>query len=200
MDDLSFKMRYRTELLLLIPAISAIFFITDYNSFFDSSAQAQRQSQSTATVCDDGSCFTTICSNDQPCQTFSSNQPSFVKPAQEATTTMLPVEEIPVMQSAEEATVMQPTDDVTEQYIEVPVEFCDDGLDNDVDGKVDEECGAATFSSAPPVQGQLMSDDLTEGEDHKQQLSNDVLEQPSKEDEHSDDESNEDGEGKEDED
>jgi hypothetical protein len=200
MDDLSFKMRYRTELLLLIPAISAIFFITDYNSFFDSSAQAQRQSQSTATICDDGSCFTTTCSNDQPCQTFSSNQPSFVKPAQEATTTMLPVEEIPVMQSAEEATVMQPTDDVTEQYIEVPVEFCDDGLDNDVDGKVDEECGAATFSSAPPVQGQLMSDDLTEGEDHKQQLSNDVLEQPSKEDEHSDDESNEDSEGKEDED
>ena len=195
MYDLSFKMRYRRELLLLIPAISAIFFITDYNSFFDSSAQAQRQSQSTATVCDDGSCFTTTCSNDQPCQTFSSNQP-----AQEATTTMLPVEEIPVTQSAEEATIMQPTDEVTKQYIEVPVEFCDDGLDNDNDGKVDEECGAATFSSASPIQGQLMSDDLTEGEDHKQQLSNDVLEQPSKEDEHSDDESNEDSEGKEDED
>src|SRR5215207_6183038 len=198
MYDLSFKMGYRRELLLLIPAISAIFFITDYNIFFASSAQAQRQSQSN--ICIGNACFITVCSNDQPCQTFSSNQPSFVQPAQETTTTMLPVEEIPVMQSAEEATVMQPTDEVTKQYIEVPVEFCDDGLDNDVDGKVDEECGAATFSSVSPIQEQLKPDDLIDGEDHKQQLSNDVLEQPSKEDEHSDDESNGDSEGKGDED
>jgi hypothetical protein len=200
MDDLSFKMRYRRELLLLIPAISAIFFITDYSVFFASSAQAQRQSQSATSVCNGngGSCFTTLCSNDQPCQTFSSNQPSFVQPSQEVTTTMRPVEEIPIMQSAEEATVMQPADEVTEQHIEVSVEFCDDGLDNDDDGKVDEECGAATFSSAPPVQGQLMSDDLTEGEDYKQQLSNGELEQPSREDGHSDDESNEVREEKED--
>src|SRR5215207_3855430 len=138
MYDLSFKMGYRRELLLLIPAISAIFFITDYNVFFASSAQALRQSQSTSSVCNGGSCFITICSNDQPCQTFSSNQPSFVQPSQEATTTMQPVDEIPVMQSTSEATPMQPVDEVTEQPIEVPVEFCDDGLDNDNDGKIDE--------------------------------------------------------------
>jgi hypothetical protein len=203
MDDLSFKMRYRRELLLLIPAISAIFFITDYSVFFASSAQAQRQSQSATSVCNGGSCFTTSCSNDQPCQTFSFNQPSSVQSAQEATTTMQPDEEIPIMQSTGEAittmqpdeeipimqstgeaTIMQPADEVTEQHIEVPVEFCDDGLDNDDDGKVDEECGAATFSSASPIQGQPY----------------DGLEQPGEEDEHIDDESNEVSEGKEDED
>jgi hypothetical protein len=189
-------MRYRRELLLLIPTISAIFFITDYNIFFASSAQAQRQSQSN--ICIGNACFITVCSNDQPCQTFSSNQPSFVQPSQEATTTMKPVDEIPIMQSTSEATTMQPVDEVTEQPIEVPVEFCDDGLDNDDDGKVDEECGAATFSSASPIQGQLKPNDLMEGEDGKQQLSNDGLEQPSKEDEVSGDESNEVSEGKED--
>ena len=159
MYDLSFKMRYRSELLLLlIPAISAIFLITDYNVFFASTAQAQRQSQSSATVCNGGSCFTTLCTNDQPCQTFSSNQPSFVQPAQEVpTTTTQPVKEIPIMQSAEEPNVMQPVDEATEQPIEVPVEVCDDGLDNDDDGEVDEECGAATFASASPLQGQLKS-------------------------------------------
>jgi hypothetical protein len=45
------------------------------------------------------------------------------------------------MQPADGGSVMQPIEDSTEQYIEVPVEFCDDGLDNDDDGKVDEECG-----------------------------------------------------------
>jgi hypothetical protein len=207
MYDLSFKMRYRSELLLLIPAISAIFFITDYNIFFAFSAQAQQQSQSTTIECTGigGSCFTISCSNDQPCQTFSSNPPSFVQPAQEVTTTMQPVEDIPTMQSAEEATVMQPVNEMTEQPIEVPVEVCDDGLDNDIDGKVDEECGAATFSSASPIQGQLKPDDLIEGgEDQKQQLYNNGLEEPSEneedeEDEHSDDESNKVSEGKEDE-
>lgn len=186
MDDLSSKMRHRRELLLLIPAISATFFIADYNVFFTSSAEAQRQSQSTTSVCNGngGSCFTTVCSNDQPCQTFSSNQPSFVQPAQEATTAMQPDEEIPSMQSDEQATVMQPIDEVTEQYREVPVEFCGDGLDNDDDSKVDEECGATTFSSASPIQGQP----------------NDRLEQSSEEDEHSDGESNEISEGKEGED
>ena len=202
MDDLSFRMSYRRELLLLIPAISAIFFITDYNAFFAPSAQALRQSQSTTSVCNgnSGSCFTTVCSNDQPCQTFSSNQPSFVQPSQEAITTMQLADEIPVMQSAEEATAMQPVDGVTERPIEVPVEFCDDGLDNDDDGEVDEECGAATFSSASPIEEQLKPNDLMEEEDRKQQLSNDGSEQLGKEDEHSDDESNEVREGKEDED
>jgi hypothetical protein len=115
-------MRYIRESLLLIPTISAIFLITDHNIFFASSAQAQ--SQSMTSICNSngngGSCFTTFCSNNQPCQTISSNQPSFVQPADEVittttnTTTMQPVEGIPIMQSAEEPTAIQPADEVTE--------------------------------------------------------------------------------------
>lgn len=175
-------MRYNRALLLLIPAISATVLITDYNIFDASSAQAL--SQTTTTECSGGSCYTVSCSNDQPCQSFSSNQPPFIDSPQELTTTIMqPVEETPIMQSADEATVMQPIEDSTEQYIEVPVEFCNDGLDNDDDGKVDEECGAATFSSALP-------NDLIDGEEKQQNEeyearndeSNDVYEEKEHED------------------
>jgi hypothetical protein len=151
-------MRFNRALLLLIPAISATFLITDYNIFYAPSAQAL--SQTTTTECSGGSCYTVSCSNDHPCQSFSYNQPPFTESPREVTTTQ-PVEETPIMQSADGATVMQPIEDSTEQYIEVPVEFCNDGLDNDDDGKVDEECGAATFSSALP-------NDLTDGEEKQQ--------------------------------
>jgi hypothetical protein len=187
-------MRYRRDVLLLVPTITAIFFITDYNVFFDSNVQAERQSQSTNTVCngEQDSCFTTFCSNDQPCQTFPSNQlPSIVQPAEEAT----------VMQPAEEATVMQPAE-VSQKYIEATLEVCDDGQDNDVDGKVDtqdEECNATSSSSPSPIQEQSMSEDQNqkEGEDDKQQSDNDNFERPSQEDR---EESGEDDEGEKDED
>lgn len=168
----SYKMRYNRVLLLLMPAISAIFLITDYNIFFASSAQAL--SQTTTIQCDGDSCYTVSCSSGQPCQSFSSDQPSLVQPSQDVTSTL--------MQPVDEATVMQPADDTSQQYVEVPVEFCDDGLDNDDDGKVDEECGAATFSSALP-------NDLIDGEEKQQN-----------ENEHSNDESNEVSEEKEHED
>jgi hypothetical protein len=93
---------------------------------------------------------------------------------------MQPAEEAPTMLSADEASDMQPNDDATEQYVEVPVEFCHDGLDNDDDGKVDEECGATTFFYSSPNE-----------EEDKQQSSIDGLEQPSEEYEHSADESEE---------
>lgn len=160
-------MRYTRALLLLLPTISAIFFITDYNIFYASSAQAL--SQTTTTECSGGSCYTVSCSNDQQCQTFSSDQLSFVQPSQ-------PVEETPIMQSADEATVMHPADYTSQQYVEVPVEFCDDGLDNDDDGKVDEECGASELPN-----------DLIDG----------VEKQQNEEYEHSDDESKEVNEEKE---
>jgi hypothetical protein len=187
-------MRYRRDVLLLVPTITAIFFITDYNVLFDSNVQAERQSQSTNTVCngEQDSCFTTFCSNDQPCQTFPSNQlPSIVQPAEEAT----------VMQPAEEATVMQPAE-VSQKYIEATLEVCDDGQDNDVDGKVDtqdEECNATSSSSPSPIQEQSMSEDQNqkEGEDDKQQSDNDKFERPSQEDR---EESGEDDEGEKDED
>jgi hypothetical protein len=205
-------MRYRRDVLLLVPTITAIFFITDYNVLFDSNVQAERQSQSTNTVCngEQDSCFTTFCSNDQPCQTFPSNQlPSIVQPAEEATvmqpaeeaTVMQPAEEATVMQPAEEATVMQPAE-VSQKYIEATLEVCDDGQDNDVDGKVDtqdEECNATSSSSPSPIQEQSMSEDQNqkEGEDDKQQSDNDKFEQPSQEDR---EESGEDDEGEKDED
>jgi hypothetical protein len=218
-------MRYRRDVLLLVPTITAIFFITDYNVLFDSNVQAERQSQSTNTVCngEQDSCFTTFCSNDQPCQTFPSNQlPSeeatvmqpaeeatVMQPAEEATvmqpaeeaTVMQPVEEATVMQPVEEATVMQPVE-VSQEYIEATLEVCDDGQDNDVDGKVDsqdEECNATSPSSPSPIQEQSMSEDQNqkEGEDDKQQSDNDKLERPSQEDR---EESGEDDEGEKDED
>jgi hypothetical protein len=205
-------MRYRRDVLLLVSTITAIFFITDYNVLFDSNVQAERQSQSTNTVCngEQDSCFTTFCSNDQPCQTFPSNQlPSSVQPAEEATvmqpaegaTVMQPAEGATVMQPAEEATVMQPVE-VSQKYIEATLEVCDDGQDNDVDGKVDtqdEECNATSSSSPSPIQEQSMSEDQNqkEGEDDKQQSDNDKFEQPSQEDR---EESGEDDEGEKDED
>ena len=212
-------MRYRRDVLLLVPTITAIFFITDYNVFFDSNVQAERQSQSTNTVCngEQDSCFTTFCSNDQPCQTFPSNQlPSIVQPVEEATvmqpveeaTVMQPVEEATVMQPVEEATVMQPVEEATvmqpvevsQEYIEATLEVCDDGQDNDVDGKVDtkdEECNATSSSTPSPIQEQSMSEDQKEGEDDKQQSDNDKFEPPSQEDR---EESGEDDEGQKDED
>ena len=171
-------MRYRRDVLLLVPTITAIFFITDYNVFFDSNVQAERQSQSTNTVCngEQDSCFTTFCSNDQPCQTFPSNQlPSIVKPVEEATVTQLV--------------------EVSQEYIEATLEVCDDGQDNDVDGKVDtqdEECNATSSSAPSPIQGQSMSENQKEGEDDKQQSDNDKFERPSQEDR---EESGEDDEG-----
>jgi hypothetical protein len=212
-------MRYRRDVLLLVPTITAIFFIADYNVFFDSNVQAERQSQSTNTVCngEQDSCFTTFCSNDQPCQTFPSNQlPSIVQPVEEATvmqpveeaTVMQPVEEATVMQPVEEATVMQPVEEATvmqpvevsQEYLEATLEVCDDGQDNDVDGKVDtkdEECNATSSSTPSPIQEQSMSEDQKEGEDDKQQSDNDKFEPPSQEDR---EESGEDDEGQKDED
>jgi hypothetical protein len=192
-------MKYRRELLLLIPTIASIFFITDYNVFFGSNVQAQGQSQSTTSVCNGDSCFTTVCSNNQPCKTFSSNQPSIVQPAEEATT-MQPAEEIPNMQTFDETTVIQPAEETIVmqpvEYIESTLEVCDDGLDNDNDGKVDnkdEECEATTFSSASPIQGQLMPDDQNEPEEGKPQS-----ELPSQEEEHTDNDSSNYDEDKED--
>ena len=86
------------------------------------------------------------------------------------------------MQPVEEDNVMQPADVTTDQYIVVPVEFCGDGLDNDDDGKVDEECGATIFSSSLP-------NNMIDKEDHMRELPIDRVEQTSEEYEHSNDQS-----------
>jgi hypothetical protein len=174
---------------LLIPAISAIILITDNGIAFAYSPQSQ--SQISSVQCTNGSCYWLSCTNGQPCQTFPSNQPSFVQPSQEVTTTTVqPLEETPTMRSTDQApTVTQPNDVTSYQYVEVPVEICGDGLDNDDDSEVDEECRATTFSSTSPT---VLID-----EDHRQQLSTDGLEEPSEENGDSDDESNGDSEEKE---
>jgi hypothetical protein len=220
-------MRYNRAILLLIPAISAIILITDNSIAFAYSPQSQ--SQISIVECTNGSCYRLSCTNGQPCQTFPSNQPSLVQPSQEVTTTTVqPLEETPTMRSADQAaTVTQPNDvTTTYQFVEVPVEICGDGLDNDDDSEVDEQCRATTFSSYQYVEvpveicgDGLDNDDDSEvdeqcrattfsstsptiliDEDHKQQLSTDGLEQPSEENGHSDDESNGDSEEKEHED
>ena len=137
-------MRDQKGLLLLIPAVAVMFFHVDY-SFLFSYGYAERQSQSTNTICygSANSCYTTFCSDDQPCQTLSSDQPD---------------EEVAVMQPDEEVAVMQPVE-VTEKYVDATLEDCEDGVDNDVDGKVDaedEECNTST-SYISPVQGQKTS-------------------------------------------
>ena len=137
-------MRDQKGLLLLIPMIAVIIFLVDY-SFLFSYGYAERQSQSTNTICygSANSCYTTFCSDDQPCQSLSSDQPD---------------EEVAVMQPDEEVAVMQPVE-VTEKYVDATLEDCEDGVDNDVDGKVDaedEECNAST-SYISPVQGQKTS-------------------------------------------
>jgi hypothetical protein len=130
-------MRDQKDLLLLLPMIAAMFFLVDYSILF-SNAYAERQSQTTNTICygSDNSCYTTFCSNDQPCQTLSSDQPD---------------EEVAVMQPDEEVAVMQPVE-VTEKYVDATLEDCEDGVDNDVDGKVD-----VTDEECSPVQGQKTS-------------------------------------------
>ena len=137
-------MRDQKDLLLLIPTIAVMFFLVDY-SFLFSYGYAERQSQSTNTICygSANSCYTTFCSDDHQCQTLSSDQPD---------------EEVAVMQPDEEVAVMQPVE-VTEKYVDATLEDCEDGVDNDVDGKVDaedEECNAST-SYTSPVQGQKTS-------------------------------------------
>ena len=184
-------MVYNRAILLSIPAISAIFFIIDNNIAFADSPQSRSQ----IVECTDGSCYRLSCTDGQPCQTFPSNQPSFVQPSQEVTTTTVqPPEKTPTMRSADQATTVTKPNDATTTYqvVEVPVEVCGDGLDNDDDSEVDEDCRATTFSPTTPT---VLID-----EDHKRQLSIDGLEQPSEENGHSDDESSGDSEEKENED
>jgi hypothetical protein len=146
-------MRDQKDLLLLVSMMAVIIFLVDY-SFLFSYGYAERQSQSTNTICygSANSCYTTFCSDDRPCQTLSSDQPD------EEVAVMQPDEEVAVMQPDEEVAVMQPVE-VTEKYVDATLEDCEDGVDNDVDGKVDaedEECNAST-SYISPVQGQKTS-------------------------------------------
>ena len=91
---------------MIILMIASIIFIA-LGNLFSASSIAERQSQTT--VCndddddDDGTCYTTICSGDQPCQSFPSNDPSSMsmQPVVEESTIMEPVQEDPVMQPVE---------------------------------------------------------------------------------------------------
>jgi hypothetical protein len=165
-------MRDRKDLLLLIPTIAAMLFLVDYSFLFSYGYAERRQSQSTNTICygSDNSCYTTFCSDDQPCQTLSSDQPDeevAVMQPDEEVAVMQPDEEVAVIQPDEEVAVIQPDEEVaviqpvevTEKYVDATLEDCEDGVDNDVDGKVDvkdEECNDST-SYISPVQGQKTS-------------------------------------------
>lgn len=86
--------------------MTAIVFVAMGSAFSASSIEAERQSQTTTNVCngDDDSCYTTICSDDQPCYSFPSNEPSPMQPAEETT----------IMEPVEETTIMEPVDDELE--------------------------------------------------------------------------------------
>lgn len=74
----------------------------------------------------------------------------------------------------DEAADHEPADLTTyDQDTEVPVEVCEDSLDNDGDGEVDEECGGATsFSSTLP--NNLTHEEEHE-EDHHEQFSEEYM-------------------------
>lgn len=65
------------------------------------SSLAETRSQVSSSVCnEDGTCHTTVCSDDQPCQSFPPNELSSIS--------MRPVENSIVMEPVEETTVMEP--------------------------------------------------------------------------------------------
>ncbi|CAN5559043.1 hypothetical protein BH18THE2_BH18THE2_18080 [soil metagenome] len=86
---------------MIILMIASIIFIALGNLFSESSL-AERQSQTTVCNDDDGTCYTTICSGDQPCQSFPSNDPSSIS--------MQPVEESTVMEPVQEDPIAQPVE------------------------------------------------------------------------------------------
>jgi hypothetical protein len=100
----------------LLVLIAALVFLALGSSFLASSL-AETRSQVSSSVCNaDGICRTTVCSDDQPCQSFPPNEPSSMsmrpiensvamEPVQE-TTVMEPVQETTVMGSVQETTVM----------------------------------------------------------------------------------------------
>ena len=77
---------------MIILMIASIIFIA-LGNVFSASTIAEGQSQTTSSVCnDDGTCYTTICSGDQPCQSFPSNNPSSVSMPVEESVVMEPVQ------------------------------------------------------------------------------------------------------------
>ena len=85
---------------MIILMIASIVFIA-LGNVFSASTIAEGQSQTTSSVCnDDGTCYTTICSGDQPCESFPSNDPSIMS--------MQPVEEITVMESVQNDPITPP--------------------------------------------------------------------------------------------
>jgi hypothetical protein len=76
---------------------------------------AETRSQVSSSVCDvDGICHTTVCSDDQPCQGFPSNElPSTSIRPVENSIAMEPVQETTVMEPVQETTVMEPVQETT---------------------------------------------------------------------------------------
>ena len=89
----------------LLVLIAALVFLALGSSFLASSL-AETRSQVSSSVCNkDGTCHTTVCSDDQPCQSFPPNELS--------STSMRPVENSIVMEPVEETTVMEPVEETT---------------------------------------------------------------------------------------
>jgi hypothetical protein len=89
----------------LLVLISALVFLALGSSFLASSL-AETRSQVSSSVCNkDGTCHTTVCSDDQPCQSFPPNELS--------STSMRPVENSIAMEPVEVTTVMEPVEETT---------------------------------------------------------------------------------------
>jgi hypothetical protein len=89
----------------LLVLIAALVFLTLGSSLLASSL-AETRSQVSSSVCnEDGICRTTVCSDDQPCQSFPPNEPSSMS--------MRPIENSIVMEPVQETTVMEPVQETT---------------------------------------------------------------------------------------
>src|SRR5215204_3372385 len=112
------NMKHIRDHSMIILMMTAIVFIA-LGNFSASSIDAERQSQTSTSICnDDGTCYTTVCSGDQPCQSSPSNEPSSMS--------MQPVEESAVMEPIQEAPVMQPGEDEVDEGNEDTMPRADD--------------------------------------------------------------------------
>ena len=118
MNGSSANMKRIRDFTMIILMTAAIVFIA-LGNFSASSINAERQSQTSTSICDDDStCYTTVCSDNQPCLSFPSNVPSSMS--------TLPVEESVVMEPVQEAPVMQPAEDEVDEGYEDAMPRADD--------------------------------------------------------------------------
>jgi hypothetical protein len=102
----------------LLVLIAALVFLALGSSQLATSI-AETRSQVSSSVCNaDGMCHTTVCSDNQPCQSFPPNELSTMSMRlDENSVAMEPVQETTVMEPVQENTVMEPVQDELDEVV-----------------------------------------------------------------------------------